>query len=610
VDLELAWVVGADYAGMDEAQAEKRQQEAPVEAEPQPDGVRFRYSHPELPLRTEVRVHGAGAWTFGDGRLAARITLARQESAEIRLEIRAVDSEAPIDAGGEERREAALAEWEKSVTRLHAPAETPLIALTNAALRDLGSMALLDGEEDEWLIPAAGLPLYPAVFGRDAMTTVWQAAAFDRGQLTGAALAKLARLQGREVDPSRDEQPGRIIQQARRDPLSRLGETPFARYYADFASPLMFIIGLGHAFAWSGERALLERHRDAVRRILEWARDYGDRDGDGYLEYLTRAEMGPKHQGWKDSDNAVVYADGRQVEPPIAPCEIQGYWYAALQFMAAFSLVLGERGTALDFWQQASELKERFNRDFWMEEDGCVAFGLDAEKRPIRAITSNAGQCLSTGIVADEHLPRLVRRLFEPDLFSGWGIRTLSSDNPAYNPLSYHLGSVWPVENGSILLGLRRYGFDDRATELARALYDLALLWPGGRTPECVGGYSREELAHPGAYPRANTPQAWNQSVFPLLVQTLLGLQAVASLKLLAVDPVLPYWLPEVTVKNLRVGEATVTLRFHRDADGDSHYEVVEQEGTLRIVRQPPVDSLTVGAWDRLGALAKDVLPF
>ncbi|MBA2245256.1 MAG: hypothetical protein H0W11_09890, partial [Gemmatimonadetes bacterium] len=305
VDLELAWMVGADFAGMDEAQAEKRQQEAPVEAEPQPDGVRFRYSHPELPLRTEVRVHGTGEWTFRDGRLAARITLARQGRVEIRLEIRAVDSEAPIDAEGEERREVALAEWEKSVTRLHAPAETPLVALTNGAVGDVGSMSLLDGQEDEWLVPGAGFPLYPAVFGRDAMTTVWQVAAFDRGQLTGAALAKLARLQGREVNPSRDEEPGRIIQQARKDPLSRLGVTPFARYYADFASPLMFIIGLGHAFAWSGERALLERHREAMHRILEWARDYGDRDGDGYLEYLTQAEMGPRHQGWKDSDNAV-----------------------------------------------------------------------------------------------------------------------------------------------------------------------------------------------------------------------------------------------------------------------------------------------------------------
>jgi glycogen debranching enzyme len=239
-----------------------------------------------------------------------------------------------------------------------------------------------------------------------------------------------------------------------------------------------------------------------------------------------------------------------------------------------------------------------------------VAFGLDPDKRPVRVLTSNAAQCIATGIVADEHVPRLVRRIFEPDLFSGWGIRTLSTANPAFNPLSYHLGSVWPVENGSILFGLRRYGLDEWATELARALYDLALLWPGGRVPECVGGYARAGRAHPGAYPRANSFQTWNQSVFPILLQSLLGARAVGALNLLALDPVLPPWLPEITVKHWRIGEATVSLRFWRDGDGTSQYEVVEQEGSLRIVRQAPVDSLGVGMLDRLGDLIRDVLPF
>jgi glycogen debranching enzyme len=607
-DFELGWELGADFAGTSEAQAGERQQEAPVDASPRPNGVRFRYGHERLPLETHVTAAGCGAWTWADGRLSTRLSLGRQEGVELRLRVRAVDSEDPIDADGERRREARLDEWQRGATSLFAPAETPLAEITNAGMRDLGSLALLDGGEDEWMTPAAGMPLYSAAFGRDALTTGWQAAAFDGGDLVRASLARLRRLQGTATDDWRDEQPGRIIQQARRDPTARLGITPFDRYYGDYASPLMFIIGLGQLYAWSGDRRDVEANWDAARRILDWAREHGDADGDGYLEYRTRSPQGPRHQGWKDSDNAVVRADGSQVEPPVAPCEIQGYHHAALQFMAALSLVMDEKQSALDLWRQARELKTRFNRDLWMEEEGCVALGLDADKRRIDAVTSNAGQCITTGIVDDDKLPRLVRRLFQPDLFSGWGIRTLSTENPSYQPLSYHLGSVWAVENGTILFGLRRFGFDDRALELARALYDLARLWEGGRTPECVGGYARSERPHPGAYPRANAPQAWNQSVWPILVQTLLGMRPVAALELLAIEPLLPPWLPEITLRKLRVGGATVSLRFWRDADGTSHHEVLEQQGTLRIVRNPPLDSLTVGLWDRLGELTRGIL--
>src|SRR5438132_9833651 len=205
-----------------------------------------------------------------------------------------------------------------------------------------------------------------------------------------------------------------------------------------------------------------------------------------------------------------------------------------------------------------------------MEDEGCIAFGLDAEKRQIRSVTSNAGQCLTTGVVEDDKLPRLVRRLFQPDMFSGWGIRTLSAKHPAYNPLSYHLGSVWAVENGTILFGLRRFGFDAEALWLAHALYDLALIWRGGHIPECVGGYSRDEAPHPGAYPQANVPQAWNLSLFPVLVQTLLGLRAAAPMALLALDPVLPRWLPSVTVTNRPVGAARLSCGFCHDRAGQS----------------------------------------
>jgi glycogen debranching enzyme/short-subunit dehydrogenase len=604
IEMDVAWALAADFADTGELHGERRQR-AEVEAVAQPNGVSFRYRHPEIPMETRIVAEGA-AWSFADGRLSARVALERQATVELRLRAVAVDARDPLDEAEAGRRELRLFDWQRNVTRVETAGETPFAEIANHSMRELGSMALLEGREDEWLAPAAGMPGFPSLWGRDALTAVWQASVFDRGEMAAAVLSRLGRTQGRRVDPWRDEQPGRIIRAAQTGPLVRLGQSPFDRYYGDFASPFDFIFALGQLYAWSGNKRQLKKHWGAARRVMDWAREYGDIDGDGYLEYQTQSEAGPTHQGWKDSENAIVDAGGRQVAPPIAPCEIQGYYFVAQQFMAAFALALGAFGEARAFWNSAREFKRRFNHDFWMEDEGCVAFGLDAEKRQIRSVTSNAGQCLTTGVVDDDKLPRLAHRLFQPDMFSGWGIRTLSSKHPAYNPLSYHLGSVWAVENGTILFGLRRFGFDAEALRLARALYDLALLWRGRRIPECVGGYDRSEAQHPGAFPQANVPQSWNMSVFPLLLQTLLGLRAAAPLKLLAVDPVLPEWLPDVTVRNLRVGRASVSLRFWRVRSGDSRYEVLKKDGALRIVRQPPLESLTAPLWERLEALIKD----
>jgi glycogen debranching enzyme len=453
----------------------------------------------------------------------------------------------------------------------------------------------------------AGIPLYPALFGRDTLTVGWQAAMLDQGAILDASLARLGRMQSDRVDEWRDEEPGRIPFQVRQGPLARLNLNPYSAYYADFASPLMFVISLAHLFSWTGEKECLARHWDTARRILDWAREYGDRDGDGYLEYLSRSSSGTKNQGWKDSGNAILYEDGRPVPAPLATCELQGYWFAAQQLMAVMSWVMGERDSAKALWRSAMELKARFNRDWWLPDEKFFALALDAEKRIARSVASNVGHCLAAGIIDDEHIPPVVGRLFAPDMFSGWGIRTLSTAHPSYNPLSYHLGTVWPVENATIAFGLRRFGFDERAADLAKATIDLAFLYELGRIPECVGGYSRSEFPHPGAYPRANPLQAWNQSAFPLLLHTLLGLQPVALLDLLVVDPVLPPWLPEVIVRGLRLGGATATLRFWRDDSGNSHGEVVRKRGTLHLVHQPPLESLRHGMRDRFSALVESV---
>jgi glycogen debranching enzyme len=313
--------------------------------------------------------------------------------------------------------------------------------------------------------------------------------------------------------------------------------------------------------------------------------------------------VGTKNQGWKDSGDAIVDDEGLPVPAPIATCELQGYWYAAQSLMAVLAWVLGERRRARRLWRAARALKQRFNRDFWDAEGRFYGLALGPDKRLVRAATSNVGHCLASGIIARDRLRDVAERLLAPDLFSGWGIRTLSTRHPAYNPLSYHLGSVWPVENATTCFGLRRMGFDAETLRLAEALFRLPELYPDYRVPECVGGYDREEHPTPGAYPRANSPQTWNASGVPLVLQSLLGLLPYAARHVVLVDPILPDWLPAVELHDLRIADTRAALRFWRDDQGRSHVKVLEKDGPLHLLRQPPPEALGVKPGRRLRAL-------
>lgn len=607
VEFNAAWELSADYADLTEAESEKKEQ-TPVSRSSEANVVRFSCGNSDLSYQTVVTASGA-EWHAAQGQMQATVPIRRGDTAVLRLSVDPIDYQDRVNREEWQQREQYLENWFDEVTNVESAADSTFARFTNRALRTVGSFALLEGQEGEWLTPAAGAPLFPTLFGRDAATVAYQMAAFDGGRIATAVLHRLQALQGDTVNDYRDEEPGRILYQARQGPLSRLHKTPHALYYEDYASPFDFIFALGEAYSWAGDKQILERHYATAIRILNWAREFGDKDGDGYLEYLTKNPQGPKHQGWKDSSNAIVYPDGSQVDPPVATCEVQAYYYLALRIVAALSVIMGKPAAGLTFWKAATGLKERFNRDFWVEEEQCIALGLDSRKQQIQTVASNAG-CFVTGILNEDRLPTLVRRLFASDMYSGWGIRTLSCRNPAYNPLSYHLGSVWPVENATIILGLRRFGFNNEAVQLSRALYDLALIWKGGQIPECVGGYDRTEMRHPGAYPRANVPQTWNETAFPLILQSLLGLQPVAALHTLAIDPVLPDCLSDVTLCNLHVGGSKATLRFTRNREGHTEHEVIAREGPLHILHQAPIGTLSIGLWDRLGALVKDVLPF
>jgi glycogen debranching enzyme len=605
VRVTVECLLTADFADIQEAAWGHRDQHAPVEDRAAPGIVTFRYAHPQLGYRTEI--HCPRAFRWEGHALRWEIELPPQGTVREVIAVVPVDQELRLSDADVAERESVLQRWQESFAQVSVGGCNAVDDVVECNVRDFASFAMLTGPRDEWLSLQAGMPMYPAFFGRDALTAGWQAGYVDGGEALDAALTRLGRMQADHTDDWRDAQPGRIPYQVRTGPLARLNLNPYSAYYADYASPLMYVISLAGLFAWTGDVARLQRHWDTARRILDWARERGDLDGDGYLEYMTRSSKGTKNQGWKDSGDAIIYDDGTPVPAPIATCELQGYWYLAQELMALMCGFMHAPGDATALHESAAALRERFNRDWWVPAERFFAVALDPQKRPVTAVTSNVGHCLACGIIEHEKLEAVVGRMFEPDLFSGWGVRTLSSRHAYYNPLSYHRGTVWAVEQGTIVFGLRRFGFNARALDLCRALVDLAALYPEYRIPECVGGYARGEWDAPGAYPRANPVQLWNATAFALVMQSVLGLLPLAPLQTLVVDPVLPAWLPELQLRNLKVGKARTTIRFFRNDQGRSEWEVLHKTGTLHVIGQPPPESVTAGIADRLRALLETV---
>jgi glycogen debranching enzyme len=482
--------------------------------------------------------------------------------------------------------------------------------IINRAETDLGDLRLsdLDHGPRAWTM-AAGIPIYVALFGRDTLTTAWQAAVLTPAMMRGS-LQVLAELQGRETNDWRDETPGRLLHEAHTGPLETLNVNPRARYYGSVTTSGFFPLVLAQYWHWTADEAFVRSLLPHAFEALRWFDERGDLDGDGFVEYLTRSSYGVKHQGWKDSEDAIVYPDGTVAEPPIATCEEQAFVYVAKFHFAELLWRLGERRDARRLFREARRLKQRFNQAFWLPDLKFFAMALDASKRPIGSVASNPGHCLASGIVAREHVMATADRLMQADMFSGWGIRTLSSEHPAYNPYSYHRGSVWPVEQGSIALGFMRYGLHAHLERLAAAVFDAAALFEHGRLPELFGGHPCDEThPFPALYPQANAPQAWSASTVFLILQSLLGLYPYAPSKLLFLDPHLPKWLPDLVVRDLHVGEAAITLRFERTRQGHTTYRVLKKSGELHVIRQASPWSLTETVAHRARDLVASALP-
>jgi glycogen debranching enzyme len=472
--------------------------------------------------------------------------------------------------------DARQARWQARCTGIATP-NNDLHRMYRQAISDMGALRIYDMDvSDEAWVPAAGVPWFVTLFGRDSLTVSYQNMTVSAGFARGA-LKRLAEYQATERDDWRDAQPGKIMHEIRFGELAHFRKVPFTPYYGTADATILYLIVLSEAYRWTGDVDLLKEYRKVAEGCLDWIDNYGDLDGDGFQEYKTFSSPGYDNMSWKDAGNAVVYADGSQVEQPKALVELQGYVYDAKTRMAEVFQMLGDEARAKALLQQAETLKRNFNKDFWMEDEGCFAYGLDPQKKQITSIASNAGQCLWGGIADQDKAERTAKRLLQEDMWSGWGIRTLSSNNPAYNPYEYQLGSVWPQDNGIIAAGLKRYGLVKEANQVIRGIFDAINRFDSYRPPEVFAGVPRKgDLDFPVLYPGgANIPQAWATGSIFHMVRVMLGLRADAPHKRLSVNPTLPDWLPEIEVQHLRVGPCSITLHFWREGDS-SRWEVRE----------------------------------
>jgi len=455
---------------------------------------------------------------------------------------------------------------------------------------DLRSLLQRSGD---YMVMTAGLPWYFSFFGRDSLIASIQTLSLDVN-IARDTLRALAQYQGKEFNDWRDEEPGKILHELRRGDMTLSGEMPHGPYYGSVDSTLLFIWCYALTLEWTGDREFFKELWPAVEKGLDWAARYGDMDGDGFIEFNRRSERGILHQGWKDSDESMGGSLGPHPAGPIALVEVQGYYYAALTSTARVLRRFGDtsqQALAGTLDTQAARLKEAFNREFWWPEEQFFAQALDGQKKQVRNITSNPGHCLWSGIVDQDKAAPVAARLMQPDLLSGWGIRTMSSADPTYNPMSYHNGSVWPHDNSLIAAGLRRYGFEKETLDLVEQLLAAATTFPDSRLPELYCGFPRVEdgieEAAPAAYPVSCSPQAWAAGSGPYLLQTLLDLQPDGDNQTVRANPVLPASLENLTLRGLRIGNNRVNLACWRNP------QTGEIQALTTRSEETPVDSAT-----------------
>jgi len=511
------------------------------------------------------------------------LTIEPGESEEIGAEI-AVDRPGGPGTGSPRQSTLSVGDshraWKESSVQILSGNE-----LFNAALdRSITDLRVLwtEGGPDRNYI-AAGVPWFDTLFGRDSALAAIMSLAV-RPALAREVLRCLARSQGTLTDDPREEEPGKIVHETRQCETANTGEVVFGRYYGSIDSTPLFVLLAAEYYRWTADIGLMRELRPSIDAALDWMDRFGDLDGDGYLEYMKKVPNGLDNQGWKDSGDGIMDVDGHPLRPPVALVEVQGYAYAAKRAIADVYEALCDTTRAEALRSEAAALQERINSVFWHPE-GYYALALDADKKPAKVLTSNAGQLLWSGAATKARARRQIERLMRNDMFSGWGIRTLSSSERRYNPMGYHVGTIWPHDNALIAAGFKRYGAEAELNELATGICDAAFSFPYYRLPELFSGAPRSAHLAPVPYLVACRPQAFAAAALPFLLTSILGLAPDAPHgRLYVVRPRLPFWLDFVRLSGLRVGEASLDLIYHRRGSR-TVVEVIGQTAPLEVVR-------------------------
>lgn len=564
VECDIELLVDADQADLFDVKGGRTPQGARVSRTVSDGGLLIEALHNGQRRGSAIRA--AGAEVSSDA-LRFRATIpARGEWSTSVIVVPLINGQAPaapFTADGQPRRRVGVQrhlEWEENVPRISV-ADKNIEATLRRSQADLGSLRIFDPEHPDRAAVAAGAPWFMALFGRDSLLSSYMSLLVDSTLAVGT-LQTLATIQGTKVDPDSEEEPGRIPHEVRLGVTAGLSLGGTAYYGTADATPL-FVSVLGELSRWGLSEEAIDSLLPHADRALEWIEKYGDRDGDGFVEYLRPNAHGLLNQGWKDSWDGINFADGRMAEPPIALCEVQGYVYAAYVARSLLARSAGDTRTENHWAERAASLKKAFNEKFWLPDKGYFAVALDKDKIPVDACTSNMGHCLWVGIVDEEKAPSVVERLMSATMFTGWGIRTLASDMGAYNPVSYHNGSVWPHDSAIVATGLMRYGFVAEAKQLARGIFDAAAHFDG-QLPELFCGFDRSEFHGPVPYPSACSPQAWAAAAPIQLARILLRFDPDFTRGVVHLAPILGEDKGDFRADNVRLGNARVSIIANR----------------------------------------------
>jgi glycogen debranching enzyme len=583
VRIELQFA--ADFADIFEVRGTRRERRG--EQHPAAVGeanVELSYTGLDRRRRTTVLQFEPAPTRLTCDKAEFELTLKPQEARSIFIEVRC-----GAEAGNQPPRRAFFAALRESRRALRqSSSRAAAIVSSNdffneAIRRSVSDLYMLVTDLPEGPYPYAGIPWFSTVFGRDALVTAWETLWVDP-EIARGVLLHLAAHQATTIDPAADAEPGKILHEMRQSEMAELGEVPFRRYYGSIDATPLFVLLAGAYLDRTGDLPTLKRLWPHVEAALRWIDEFGDADGDGFVEYSRRTPEGLVNQGWKDSQDSVFHANGQLAEGPIALAEVQAYVYGALTAASAIAKRLGRSETAGLLAERAQSLRHKFDAAFFDADLGTYVLALDGRKRPCRVRTSNAGHALFTGIAFEHRAQAIVASLMDPRSFSGWGIRTVASSEARFNPMSYHNGSVWPHDNAIIAAGMARYGFRREAAKIFTGLFDASAYIDLRRLPELICGFARQRTQGPTLYPVACSPQAWAGTAPISLLQSCLGLRfEPRKNEIIFERPILPEFLDHLVLRHVSVGQSSADFACRRSGS-QVVVEVLERRGSLAVI--------------------------